>query len=97
MEDCLPSVIAEEYGPPDVLVMDPPRQGCDQAVVDTLLDFNPARIAYMSCKPSTLARDLNLLCQPNGPYEVEKVQPVDFFPQTYHVECIAFLCASTKI
>ncbi len=74
----------------DVVLLDPPRKGCDRAVIDSLLQTLPKRIVYISCKPATLARDLNLLCQTDG-YELTHVQPADFFPQTPHVECAAFL------
>lgn len=75
---------------PDVVLLDPPRKGCDRAVLATLLAQAPARIVYISCKPATLARDLKILCT-GGAYELECVQPTDFFPQTAHVECAAFL------
>ena len=75
---------------PDVVLLDPPRKGCDREVIETLLDTLPGRIVYISCKPATLARDLKLLCQ-TGSYQLTHVQPADFFPQTSHVECAAFL------
>jgi 23S rRNA (uracil1939-C5)-methyltransferase len=75
---------------PDVVLLDPPRKGCDREVIETLLDTSPGRIVYISCKPATLARDLKLLCQ-TGSYQLTHVQPADFFPQTSHVECAAFL------
>ncbi len=75
---------------PDVVLLDPPRKGCDRTVIDTLLQTSPKRIVYISCKPATLARDLKLLCQ-SGSYQSAHVQPADFFPQTSHVECAAFL------
>ena len=75
---------------PDVVLLDPPRKGCDRTVIETLLQAKPRRIVYVSCKPATLARDLKLLCQ-TGSYQLTHVQPADFFPQTSHVECAAFL------
>jgi 23S rRNA (uracil1939-C5)-methyltransferase len=75
---------------PDVVLLDPPRKGCDRTVIETLLQAKPRRIVYVSCKPATLARDLKLLCQ-TGSYHLTHVQPADFFPQTSHVECAAFL------
>ncbi len=75
---------------PDIVLLDPPRQGCDRAVIDTLVESSARRIVYISCKAATLARDLKLLCQ-SGKYNLIKVQPADFFPQTAHVECAAFL------
>ncbi|MGK7901780.1 MAG: 23S rRNA (uracil(1939)-C(5))-methyltransferase RlmD [Hormoscilla sp.] len=77
---------------PDIVLLDPPRQGCDRAVLSTLLEMKPQRIVYVSCKPSTLARDLQILCVDGG-YHLSRVQPADFFPQTSHVECAAFLNA----
>jgi 23S rRNA (uracil1939-C5)-methyltransferase len=75
---------------PDIVVLDPPRKGCDPQVIPTLLTMNPRQIVYMSCNPVTLARDLKQLCA-DGHYRLEKVQPIDFFPQTAHVEAVAFL------
>ncbi len=74
---------------PDVVLLDPPRKGCDRAVIETLLKIQPKQIVYVSCKASTLSRDLKTLCA--GGYELIRVQPVDFFPQTSHVELVAFL------
>lgn len=75
---------------PDIVLLDPPRKGCDAEVLETLRRLKPDRIAYVSCNPSTLARDLKVLCA-DGLYELTRVQPADFFPQTTHVECAAFL------
>ncbi|KNY29547.1 23S rRNA (uracil(1939)-C(5))-methyltransferase RlmD [Pseudobacteroides cellulosolvens] len=70
----------------DVVVLDPPRKGCDEKLLATLVDMGPKRIVYVSCNPSTLARDLKYLAE-NG-FEVREVQPVDMFPHTAHVECV---------
>ncbi|CEJ43802.1 23S rRNA (uracil(1939)-C(5))-methyltransferase RlmD [Umezakia ovalisporum] len=78
---------------PDVVLLDPPRKGCDGAVIDSLLLSKPSRIVYVSCKVATLARDLKLLCQ-DGQYTLTRIQPADFFPQTAHVEAAAFLVLS---
>jgi len=78
---------------PDVVLVDPPRKGCDRAVIESLLETSPRHIVYISCKPATLARDLKLLCQ-TGRYQLTHIQPADFFPQTPHVECAAFLVRS---
>ncbi|MEG4865360.1 MULTISPECIES: 23S rRNA (uracil(1939)-C(5))-methyltransferase RlmD [unclassified Microcoleus] len=75
---------------PDIVLLDPPRKGCDRAVLETIKEIKPNRIVYVSCKPATLARDLKILCE-NGDYKLARVQPADFFPQTSHVECAAFL------
>ncbi len=75
---------------PDIVLLDPPRKGCDRDVLQGLLARAPARIVYVSCKPATLARDLKILCS-GGTYSLEHLQPADFFPQTAHVECVAFL------
>jgi 23S rRNA (uracil1939-C5)-methyltransferase len=78
---------------PDIVLLDPPRKGCDRQVIKTLLKFQPERIVYVSCKVATLARDLKLFCE-NGVYTLTRVQPADFFPQTAHVEAAAFLMRS---
>ncbi|NEQ17579.1 MAG: 23S rRNA (uracil(1939)-C(5))-methyltransferase RlmD, partial [Moorea sp. SIO3E2] len=75
---------------PDIILLDPPRKGCSPAVIDILRQVAPKRIVYISCNPATLARDLKLLCL-NGDYQLTHIQPADFFPQTSHVECAAFL------
>ena len=71
------------------MVVDPPRAGLHPEVVKNLLDLAPPRMVYVSCNPTTLARDLKLLCE--KVYQLEKVQPVDMFPQTYHIEVIGEL------
>ncbi|MDP4086796.1 MAG: 23S rRNA (uracil(1939)-C(5))-methyltransferase RlmD [Bacillota bacterium] len=73
----------------DVLVVDPPRKGCDEALLQTILEMRPKKVVYVSCNPATLARDLRIL--EDGGYETIEVQPVDMFPQTTHVECISQL------
>ena len=78
----------------DVVVVDPPRKGCDEEVLKTLVDMAPDRIVYVSCNPSTLARDLKYLAE--GGFCVREVQPVDMFPWTSHVECVVLMCASSE-
>ena len=74
---------------PDVIVVDPPRKGCDQKCLETMLLMAPERIVYVSCDPATLARDLRFLC--DGGYELKKVRGVDQFGQTRHVETVVML------
>lgn len=74
----------------DVIVVDPPRAGLDQSVIEMMLRLEPNRIVYVSCKPSTLARDLKMLCA-EGKYAVARVQPIDVFGHTVHVETVASL------
>lgn len=73
----------------DVIVVDPPRKGCDPRLLDTILEMKPERVVYVSCNPSTLARDLRIL--EDGGYSTVEVQPVDMFPHTVHVESVALL------
>ncbi|WP_434643580.1 23S rRNA (uracil(1939)-C(5))-methyltransferase RlmD [Thermoanaerobacterium thermosaccharolyticum] len=74
---------------PDIIILDPPRRGLDKDVVDECVKMNPQKIIYISCNPTTLARDLRIF-EDNG-YKTEKVQPVDMFPYTYHVECVVLM------
>ena len=79
---------------PDVVVVDPPRKGCDEMLLDTVVKMSPERIVYVSCDSATLARDLKYLTA-NG-YEVRKVQPVDQFGHTVHVECVVLMSRVEK-
>ncbi|WP_164219117.1 23S rRNA (uracil(1939)-C(5))-methyltransferase RlmD [Virgibacillus sp. YIM 98842] len=74
---------------PDVIVVDPPRKGCEVDFLQAMIAMEPKRIVYVSCNPSTLARDLRVL--EDGGYETMEVQPVDNFPQTNHIECVGWL------
>src|SRR5699024_5922101 len=74
---------------PDVIVVDPPRKGCDEALLQAMIDMQPKRIVYVSCNPSTLARDLRIL--EDGGFRTQEVQPVDMFSQTAHVEVVALM------
>ncbi|UOE63219.1 23S rRNA (uracil(1939)-C(5))-methyltransferase RlmD [Priestia filamentosa] len=73
---------------PDVVVVDPPRTGCDEKLLKTILDVKPKKVVYVSCNPSTLAKDVKILTKL---YKVERIQPVDMFPQTAHVESVTTL------
>lgn len=73
----------------DVLVVDPPRKGCDEKLLATILKMKPKKVVYVSCNPSTLARDLQILT--GGGYLAEEVQPVDMFPMTNHIEAVVSL------
>lgn len=70
------------------MIVDPPRSGLDQPMKETILDSSIQTIIYVSCNPSTLAKDLGIL---NEKYKIERVQPVDMFSQTPHVECVTLL------
>ena len=88
MKDILNEDFIKQYGRPDVIITDPPRAGMHEDVVNTILFAEPKRIVYVSCNPATQARDLNLL---DAKYRVVKVQPVDMFPHTHHVENVVLL------
>lgn len=92
-EDVIPRW-KEEGITADVIVVDPPRKGCDPRLLDTILEMKPERVVYVSCNPSTLARDLRNL--EDGGYRTVEVQPVDMFPHTVHVECCALIVRSKE-
>ena len=79
---------------PEVLVLDPPRKGCDEGLLEAILEVKPERIIYISCDSATLARDLKILCEKE--YKLTKVRPVDMFPMTVHVETVALLSKLKK-
>ena len=85
MRELLNKEFCEKNGYPDVIIVDPPRDGMHKDVVEVLLKMESPKIVYISCKPSTQARDLALLSEK---YEVGRSQPVDMFPRTHHVENI---------
>lgn len=88
MKDTFNQLFMKEHGKPDCIITDPPRSGMHPDVVDQLCNLNVSRLVYVSCNPSTMARDLEKLKEF---YNVESVQPVDMFPQTYHIEAVAGL------
>ena len=88
-EDVIPRLYEENGITADVVVVDPPRKGCDSVLLDTIAAISPKKVVYVSCDSATLARDLAYLC-PKG-YTIEKVQVVDMFPHTVHVETVCLL------
>lgn len=88
MKDVLNDVFISQHGAPDVIITDPPRAGMHEDVIKTILRAAPQRIVYVSCNPATQARDLALL---DEMYRVNKIQPVDMFPHTHHVENVVQL------
>ena len=88
-EEVLPEKYEKEGVRADVIVVDPPRKGCDETLLSTMVKMQPERIVYVSCDSATLARDLRYLCD-NG-YELKRVCPADMFPQTVHVEVVCCL------
>jgi 23S rRNA (uracil1939-C5)-methyltransferase len=77
------------YSKPDSVVIDPPRTGMHPKVVEEIIAIAPERIVYVSCNPATQARDVKLLCTEK--YRLVKLQPVDMFPHTYHIENVALI------
>jgi len=92
MKDLLNQAFIAAHGRPDVIITDPPRAGMHDDVIKTILLAEPLRIVYVSCNPATQARDLNIL---GSRYSVKKIQPVDMFPHTHHVENVVLLEAKT--
>ena len=92
-EDLLPGLLSRFPREATTLVLDPPRTGCPPASLELMRETRPAQILYVSCHPATLARDLNILCA-DGVFELRTVTPLDMFPQTQHVECVADLRTS---
>ena len=83
------NVLGELSVRPDAVVLDPPRSGCQPRALASLVALAPPRVAYVSCDAETLARDLKILCA--GGFTIDRVVPIDMFPQTHHVECVALL------
>ena len=88
MKDILNQDFIMRHGAPDVIITDPPRAGMHKDVIDAILFANARKIVYVSCNPSTQARDIQLL---DANYRVTRIQPVDMFPHTQHVENVVLL------
>lgn len=89
-EEFLPGLLEKFRADESAVILDPPRTGCPKESLELLRAVKPARIIYVSCHPATLARDIQLLCE-DGTYRVLGIVPLDMFPQTQHVECVAEL------
>jgi tRNA/tmRNA/rRNA uracil-C5-methylase (TrmA/RlmC/RlmD family) len=87
-EELLPGLIQKFEPSRSALLLDPPRTGCPREMLELIRATQPKQVLYVSCHPATLARDLNILAE-GGVYEVKRVTPLDMFPQTQHVECVA--------
>lgn len=94
MRKILTGEFVSRHGRPDVIILDPPRSGIHPDVAKVILETSPSRIVYVSCNPASQARDLGLLC---GSYSITRVQPVDMFPHTQHVENVCALSLKTTI
>ncbi|MFA5534270.1 MAG: 23S rRNA (uracil-5-)-methyltransferase RumA, partial [Mariniphaga sp.] len=88
IKDILTPGFIQQHGHPEVIITDPPRAGMHGDVIKLLLDILPRKIVYVSCNPATQARDISLL---NEKYVIKKIQPVDMFPHTHHVENVVWL------
>ena len=88
-EEILPAMYAEKKARADIIVVDPPRKGCEESLLETMMRMQPEKIVYVSCDPATLARDLKYLC--GRGYELKRVRPADMFPMSVHVETVALL------
>ncbi|HOX56314.1 MAG TPA: class I SAM-dependent RNA methyltransferase [Verrucomicrobiota bacterium] len=87
-EDVLPALLVRFAAQTTTVLLDPPRKGCQAEMLQVLRQVRPAQVVYVSCHPATMARDLNVLCA-GGVFEVAQVVPLDMFPNTQHVECVA--------
>jgi len=90
VEAILPELLQKFSADKTAVILDPPRKGCWPETLELLRQTRPAQVIYVSCHPATMARDLNILCA-DGVFELARVQPLDMFPQTQHVECVADL------
>ncbi len=96
VEDVLPELLKKFSPEATAVILDPPRKGCQPEILQLLRETRPAQVVYVSCHPATMARDLNVLCA-EGVFELARVQPLDMFPQTQHVECVADLRAGQNL
>jgi 23S rRNA (uracil1939-C5)-methyltransferase len=94
VEEILPVIYQEEGLHPDVIVLDPPRKGCEEAALQTIIEMNPKKILYVSCDPATLARDVRFLA--DSGYRIQRYRPFDMFPQTVHVETVVLMVNNHK-
>jgi 23S rRNA (uracil1939-C5)-methyltransferase len=88
MKDVLNDELIAKHGKPDVIITDPPRAGMHPDVINKMLELRAPKIVYVSCNPASQARDIAMMQEV---YKVTKVQAVDMFPHTHHVECVALL------
>ena len=96
VEEVLPELLKKFSPEKTSVILDPPRKGCLPETLRLLRETRPAQVIYVSCHPATMARDLNILCA-DGVFELARVQPLDMFPQTQHVECVADLRAGQNL
>jgi tRNA/tmRNA/rRNA uracil-C5-methylase (TrmA/RlmC/RlmD family) len=96
VEEVLPELLKKFSPEKTSMILDPPRKGCLPETLRLLRETRPAQVIYVSCHPATMARDLNILCA-DGVFELARVQPLDMFPQTQHVECVADLRAGQNL
>ncbi len=92
-EQLLPDLLSKFTANQTAVLLDPPRKGCQATLLETLLQVRPTQIIYVSCHPATMARDLRVLCTENA-FRLARLVPLDMFPQTQHVECVADLRAT---
>ncbi|MEI6192854.1 MAG: class I SAM-dependent RNA methyltransferase [Verrucomicrobiota bacterium] len=96
VEEILPELLQKFSPAATTVILDPPRKGCWPETLQLLRETRPAQVIYVSCHPATMARDLNILCA-DGVFELARVQPLDMFPQTQHVECVSDLRAGQNL
>jgi 23S rRNA (uracil1939-C5)-methyltransferase len=95
-EEFLPALLSRWTAAATTVLLDPPRKGCRPETLQLLRRVRPAQVIYVSCHPATMARDLEALCA-EGPFELVQVVPLDMFPNTQHVECVADLRSKSPV